>query len=230
MQTVRKGSKDSLHFVLIDQDSFEPITINAAGSECHVLSAGGNELSGPHVITVDGTSKAIYTPASDWDLEIQQGYAIKWTLVDGAAKSYTRYTYFGCVWRMFDSQVQDSDINKEDPIAQTRFPAGVTSFAGWRRSAWRDIGLHVSRAVGQDPGTLFYPNEFAGVHVAWTLRDFYTSNGSTDAGDEERAKMYDRKGQALINLALQRVARDEDETNTLNLDREVSNKITNWRI
>lgn len=230
MQVVRKGSKDRVEFVLVNDQTFEPIAINAVASECSVLDYNGGAIGGPYPITVEDTARAVYTPTANWDLEIREGFCIAWTLHDGSGNIYTRKTFFAQVFRGFDSQVLDSDLTKEDPIAQSRLPNGVTTFASWRKSAWRDISLHVSRAVSQSPGTLFFPDEFKGAHIKWSLRDFYRSNGSLDAGDVERADRLDQDGLNLIQQVLQRVAMDTDETDTLNDPSEIQNRTTNWRI
>jgi len=229
-QTVRNGSFDRVEFVLIDDQTFEPIAVQAT-STARVLDRGGSEILASRLISsVEDTGRAVYVPSAAWSLEIEDGYSVEWTLIDGSANQYRRKTFFECVIRAFDSQVLDSDINAEDPIAQTRFSSGVSTFAGWRRSAWRDINLYISRAIGQDPGTVFHPDELRGCHIAYTLRDFYRSNGSFDAGDEERAAFYERKGTALLQQVLQSVSIDTDETDTINQETEPMNRATRWRI
>lgn len=243
MKVVRKGSKDRIEFTLIDDQTFVPKDIDAGSSECSILDVGGAQISGPHTIAVESlpasldpvvnvNGKAVYTPASSWDLEIEEGYAVLWTLHDTEvpANVYTRKTFFACVLRGFNSQISDSDINDEDPIAQSRLPVGVKTFAKWRKSAWRDIQLHLSRAINQYSGTIFFQDEIEGAHIAWTLRNFYRSNGSTDGGDEQRTKDWDDKGTDLLNLVLQKIAVDMDESDTLNDATEKQNRQTNWRI
>jgi len=63
-QTVRNGSFDRVEFVLIDDQTFEPIAVQAS-STARVLDRGGSEILASRLISsVEDTGRAIYVPTA----------------------------------------------------------------------------------------------------------------------------------------------------------------------
>lgn len=218
MITVQRGGKGALTFTFLHPDTFEPVTLLAPNSQVDILDVGGSSIAAAQPVVVSGTNNNIvtYTPTSAWDQDEDEGYIAVWTLGDGT-NTWERRTYFRIARRLFVSQVDDEYVRGLQPELST---AWTSSMAEWRRSAWRSLEQHVTRAMKaayldsphediQYPGQIFDPEVFELGHAYWTLRDFYRA-ASTDGGgdDATRAKEYHQEGLREIQSALGDLALD----------------------
>ena len=206
-----------------DQDNTIKIRLLLDGVETDLTSAtatvhdpSGTQLIIPSV-SVTGAVASFVASFPVASFPLNEGYFVKWWLsYSGGLKQ--QKTYFDVVLRRFESQLTDEDITNLHPYIS--LATGQTSFASYRRIAWRKISRLIRSRFSRYPGDLFFPEDLFDAHLHLSLSEYFMSVSFESAGSEDwdKAQYFNKEGMDELAVVLSNVDVDMDEDGFLDTD------------
>ena len=136
-----------------------------------------------------------------------QTYRAVWALVHAGGTKEVE-TRFDVVRRLFEFQTTDDDLLREDP--HLYLPDGWSDFskirlaAGWEIEEW----IRQELPSENNPGDVFYPENFFQAHVLLCLSHFYEDQAFDDGIDWKNANKYRSRAKAAFKQVMARVEVD----------------------